>query len=290
MKVVKTHGKTYRVIGCGCSHTQASAFATSGDNPEWINSAVAEKYPVECNHDFITNNLTWMSKMKPHLNIHSIVNFGFAGSGTTSVLRALKNFIAKEIVFDDLLVIVQVAYPLRDEIHFRPNVDTNWSISNLKEILKNEGKVAKYPNFNFQDFVNTYTNNLYNPKFRTLDYLYELYYFQQIFEKLGGDFRVFMAPFFKLELSISDIQTYEAAHYKRYTSLGYERDIQGILSPIKLLTKLNFIDVKLSTDEPYTLASDNLVPNDDHLSEQGNKFLGHAIVKSLNTPYDLKLT
>ena len=179
---------------------------------------------------------------------------------------------------------------LRDEIHFRPNVDTNWSISNLKEILKNEGKVAKYPNFNFQDFVNTYTNNLYNPKFRTLDYLYELYYFQQIFEKLGGDFRVFMAPFFKLELSISDIQTYEAAHYKRYTSLGYERDIQGILSPIKLLTKLNFIDVKLSTDEPYTLASDNLVPNDDHLSEQGNKFLGHAIVKSLNTPYDLKLT
>lgn len=287
MRKVNLEGRYYTLIGCGCSHTQGSAYVQLGDNMEWVNEKVAEKFKdIPCTPEYITENLTWMGKLKDHINIKQIYNFGFAGSGTTSTLRALKNYIAKNNRFDDVLVIVQISNAIRDEIHFRETLESKWETINLKGIIHHKPDLPQKVDFEYCDFLETYLNNFINLDFRVLDYLYELYYLQKTFETLGGNFRVFYGPFGDLNISLKSISEYENAYYKRYTSLGFERDVQGIIPPMEMLDKLNIIRVVPEKSSDYTLHSEGLVDGDRHLNDVGNGILASAIYAGINTKYD----
>lgn len=288
MNKIVTKNKAFRLIGAGCSHTQGCAYGLLGDNIEWINDTVAKQMGVPCSQRYITDNLTWMAGLKRHINIGKIYNFGFGGAGTTSVLRALKNFIVKVNDFSDLIVIVQIANPIRDEMHFRVNSNRDWDVINVKELVHNRDRLLG-SDFNMEEFGRTFLLNQLNLPFRALDYLYELYYLQNIFEKLGAHFRVFYGPFGGLEATLDDLRQYEKAYYKRYSSLGYERDIQGIISPSEMLQKLNIINVELIKSKPHTLQSEGLVKNDTHLSKRGNELLADAIFKGLNDKYEFQV-
>jgi len=287
MRKVNLEGRYYTLIGCGCSHTQGSAYVQLGDNMDWVNEKVAANFKDQpCTAEFITENLTWMGKLKHHINIKKIYNFGFAGSGTTSVLRALKNYIANNNTFEDVLVIVQIANPVRDEIHFRKTLDSKWEAINLKNIIHHKPDLPQKVDFEFCDFLETYLNNFVNLEFRILDYLYELYYLQKTFETLGGYFRVFYGSFGNINISLKSLKEYENAYYKRYTSLGFERDIQGIIPPMEMLDKLNIIDVKPAKASDFTLHSEGLVDGDKHYNDIGNGILASAIHAGINTKYD----
>jgi len=295
----------FTLVGVGCSHTQGCAFAkreklnskSYWDNDEiklrWASGALLKKYKVPCTPEFITNNLTWMAKLKQFIPVNKIINFGYGGEGTDSSLRAVNNYILDKPSgsLKDHLFIFQMQTPLRNEIFFKKHNGFDlvhgkeWHIESATSFFTHEKELGKY-----------YFTNFFDELVLTFKHYTELLYLQTYLEKLGAQVRIWvddpfhiMIPFTTKDIKALDIL------YRTYIGTGYEKELQGPLKVKEVFEKLNLIVLPNFGEKedkypvPCRLHDEGLVHDDKHLSENGNQALAESLFENINNKYKLKI-
>lgn len=278
------------LVGVGCSHTQGSAFSKyvkdKNDNIqdiEWATEQLANKYKVPCTRSFVTNNLTWMAKLKDYIKIKKILNFGYGGLGTTSSITAVKNYITKNISLENHLFIFQLQDTYRNEIYVKNKSDVYQPLT-LGLLLGGEYIEKELNKKYFDKFV--------SEKIDTFFYLRELFYLQNILEKLGAQVRIFGPPFYNIK-PYSNLEIKDIKNILEYTErISYEKTLQNLKSIEEVFSNLNIINTDNMVDgisrnrKRPTLENENLVENDLHFSETGNAIVAEYLFKNFNNKED----
>lgn len=270
--------KEYILAGLGCSHTQGCAFTKPDSKYEWATEALQKKYKVNCNPNYITNNLTWMAKLKAYFNIKEIINYGAGGQGIDNVIEGLKNlsFISD---LNNYIIIVQISSPYRKVIEWTDK--TKFKLSTFKEFVQYPEDSVSIENF--AKFKSTFWDIFHKETYLLFHYLKELYFYQKILEEKGAVFRLFDTPFFNLPLLKSTyIKKYNHAYRVLYKKM-YKKPLNTEMSLI--LNKLNFLYTDRINElfSPVsTLDSEKLVEKDQHYSEKGNEKVANFIYESIN--------
>ena len=275
--------KPLTLIAAGCSHTQGCAFVKKrkhGNKVVWASQALKDKYKVKPDFSFITENLTYMGKLKKFLPIDKIVNFGYGGQGTDSTLRAINNYLIKTDSLTNHLFIIQLQEVWRNEIVYTFNKKTRmWTVKHFA-LINDEKEYSKLK----KEFL-TY---LFHVKFEFAKYLRQLLYLQNIIEKSGGQVRIFFQPFYKpINYTFSEKKLIENLYYD-YLTQGFEKKLQKLHTLDELSNTLNIIENYSIGDDLMkygtrpTLHNEGLLDNDHHLSEIGNEILAENLYKNIN--------
>ena len=275
--------KPVTLVGVGCSHTQGCAFTEmhrdSGENDtiiKWASQELEEKYGKECTSEFITNNLTWMAKLKKHIPISKIINFGFGGLGTTTSLRAVKNYISIVPDLSNHLFIFQLQSTYRNEILWKG--DGTVRMDSARHFLS-------YNTFLEPKFLNDVATFLVDEQMDTYMYMLELFYLQNILEKLGAEVRFFYNCFYS-PISINESATNMISNaFYIYKRTSYEKKLTGPPSFDNFVEKLNIINLESIGDKLVprpTLHNEGLLKDDHHLSEIGNEIVAESLFENIN--------
>ena len=293
----------FTLVGIGCSHTQGCAFAEretestpywkSKVKLRWASDSLSKKYKVPCTSKYITDNLTWMSKLKQYIPISKVINFGYGGEGTDSSIRVVNNYILDKTPgsLKDHLFIFQLQTVLRNEIFFKlyNGFDLvqgqKWHLESLSSFFAYQKELGK-----------DYYKNFYDELVFTVKYYTELLYLQSYLEKLGAQVRFFggdpfhtMLPFTEKKIKALDLL------YGTYIGTGYEKKLQGPVEVKEIFKKLNLIHLPNFGDKedkypvPCRLHDEGLVLNDKHLSENGNQALAESLFENINNKYKFKI-
>jgi len=301
--------KCYTLVAAGCSHTQGCAFTKfeKGDPGDWrgtnrkliwANDRISDKLNIECTSEYITNNLTWMAFMRNHMNIGKIVNLGYGGLGTTSTVRSLQNYYINTPDLSNHLIVIQLQYNYRDELMIKYD-SGRMVFETLHHFYSNN-----YPdNSGLSRMQKDYLFHLYDENFLMINYFYQLYFIQKLFERSGAEVRIFAKPWFTLpKLTPIEVEKLEKV-YLNYRKVGWEKDLQGPVSILNLFENLNIVDTEGMTtilhealgrkpkDEHIpTLHRDYGLEGDYHYSEDGNSMFASHLSKRINIKRDIKRT
>ena len=302
------------LVAAGCSHTQGCAFAKKvmANNLEWASKELEEKYPFECTHEYITNNLTWMGKLKNHLDIDKIYNFGYGGLGSTTTIRTLWNYCDKVYDLSNHLFIVQPQSVYRNETYYRRDIynPDDYDMSSRKGHMGYEpdpsyGKSSEIKLTSFRDgmghskFNDLFMTNdihFFDEDIETYKYFVELSRLQKYIEAKGGMFRIlshFWQPPIWYKTSIDKIESLFNTSYK----VGWEKEMQKDMGVIDLMNSLNTIStlnlpqIQLQPEiyDKITLHSSGLLKDDMHYSEIGNETVAECIHENLNKLVQFKM-
>ena len=275
--------KPVTLVGVGCSHTQGCAFATmAADSTDektiitWASEKLREKYGEECTPEFITNNLTWMSKLKKHIPITEIINFGFGGFGTTTSLRAVKNYISLTPDLRNHLFIFQLQSTFRNEVLWKG--DGTVRMDSARHFIS-------FNTFLDKKFLNNVSTFLIDEQMDTYMYMLELFYLQNILENLGAEVRFFYNCFYSpilIDKSTSDMISNAFYIYKK---ASYEKELTGPPTFDDFIKQLNIIDLSNIGDKLVprpTLHNEGLLEEDHHLSEKGNEIVAESLFENIN--------
>ena len=279
------NSKSYTLVGAGCSHTQGCAFTVYKSGKfKWATEAIKKKYSTNCTPEFITDNLTWMSKLSKYIPTNKIVNFGLGGSGTTSSLRHIKTYLLNKKDVKDHIFIIQLQSVYRNEIMtniFSPHT----VIDSVRAFLNRDVVDSK--------FRRQYAELLFDEQIQEAKYFRELLYLQDTLVKLGAQVRIFFQPWYRFpnfsEHTCNNIDgMYQSVDQKSFDT--EELKIKDII------TSLNIIDLTNSKDEydigallgkniRPTLHNEKLIPDDHHLSELGNELVAKSIFYNIDNKF-----
>jgi len=267
------------LVGVGCSHTQGCAFTKGFSNRElhWASPALEEKYNRPCTSDYITNNLTWMAKLKKYINVEKIINFGFGGMGTTSSLRSVRNYITKKESLIDHLFIFQLQSTFRNEVTFHYTDEIRRD--SMRHFISYSPPLFK------KEYLNFFATYLVDEQTDTYDYILELYYLQNILEKLGAQVRIFYNCFYSPLLIEKEKAERVDKSFNNFRKTGYEKKLIDIPKFDKIVDNLNIIDLEGVGEKMVprpSLHNEGLLENDWHLSEKGNEIIAEFIFKNFN--------
>jgi len=288
MKRIKIDNINNKVlVAAGCSHTAGCAFYKNPkfrvnsqgvyeDVIEWASEELADLYKVPCSLKLVDEKLSWHGKLKDLLNFDTNINLGFGGAGYEACSTALKHYIFKKSTLDNHLIILQLPSPSRVMIPDTQNEKYN---INLTSDYIND------PDRSYAE--NSLLQNFFEPGFYEVKFLQDILYLQDYIETKGGNFRIitdFLYPSFLTGKFLNkhkvEFETFfRRGSYKPF----YNFDINFILD------KLNTIAIP-ATESYKTLASQGLVFDDNHLSEDGNAQLANLIYKNLENYSKFKLS
>jgi len=285
--------KEYILAGLGCSHTQGCAFAIYGEKLKWASKELEDKYKVECTPEFITDNLTWMAKLKKYIKISKILNYGAGGLGYDNTLYALKKLSLKPNL-DKYIIIVQIAHPHRKNLIWS---DDGWyRNSTQREFILFKKSDTKIPNFDL--FKKIYTNVFLTELYNLFDYYEKLLYFQNLLESKGAILRIFESPFYNTPaFSKKDLTIYEKLKKDLFRRM-YLDPLPLLSNSLEALNKLNLLydhnlPEILKPKDPsiiaHTLHAEGLLLGDQHYSEKGNELVAKYLFKSINKETEFKL-
>lgn len=278
------------LVAAGCSHTHGSAFVESPcPHPgpyRWKTKQLEDKYKVECTPEFITNNLTWMAKLKNHFTISKIYNFGYGGMGTTSAIRAMYNYCFRTEDISNTVFMLQLQSTFRNSVYF--NGYKGSELVSLGEFLRHPG-VEK-------EFQIKYSNYFVNEPRDIYLYLTDILKLQEYIESRNGIFKIIPFWFSIPNWPISTINRLNLTnHY--LDSISFNCEEQKDIGLVELLNRLNIINLKNQSQKygmvrtnNYTLHSEGLVENDHHFSEYGNELLANMIADNINTKLSFTIT
>lgn len=271
--------KPLTLVGVGCSHTQGCAFTKGFSNGklEWASPALEEKYNRPCTSNYITNNLTWMAKLKKHINIKKIINFGFGGMGTTSSLRSVRNYISLKESLNNHLFIFQLQSSFRNEVTFHYNGEIRRD--SIRHFISYSPSLFK------KEYLNFFATHLVDEQTDTYNYILELYYLQNILEKLGAQVRIFYNCFYSPLLIEKEKAERVDKSFNNFRKTGYEKKLIDIPKFDKIVDNLNIIDLEGVGERMVprpSLHNEGLLENDWHLSEKGNEIVAEFIFENFN--------
>jgi len=298
------------LVAAGCSHTQGCAFTkkVTANHLEWASKALAEKYPVKCTSEYITNNLTWMGKLKNHLDIDKIYNFGYGGLGSTTTIRTLWNYCNKVDDLSNHLFIVQPQSVYRNETYYRRDIynEEDYAIHSRGDHMGHEpdptyndnGKGSKIRLTSFKNGMQhsldkdqeLFMNNdihFFDEDIETYKYFVEISRLQKHIETKGGKFRMlshFWQPPIWYKSTIDKIENLYWSSYQ----IGWEKEMQKDVGVIDLMNSLNIIEMRgipehtQKNHDEMTLHQCGLLKDDMHYSEIGNERAADCIYENLN--------
>ncbi len=275
------------LVAGGCSHTQGSAFTKTvlAEKLEWKNDKIAQLYPVECTSDYITQNLTWMGKIKGKLGIEEVYNFGFGGLGTLSTIDKIWNYCDKVEDLSDHLFVLQLQSIFRNQVYYHS--EKGLKIDTLRHLLNS-------------DHLELNTRMLYEHHFIDED-IEEYYYYrdlsklQRYVESRGASFRVIDLPWWRIaQWDQNDIDKIEIIN-EEVNRIGFEKKLQKEKKVLELINSLNIINLKdipdygLKPEDNITMHTAGFIEGDFHYTEEGNERLSNVIADNIDNILTFKI-
>jgi len=300
------------LIGVGCSHTQGSAFVkhhesmrkSSPRDIEFASKELEELYKdaPKLSTDWITKNLTWVGKLNKYLKYDDVLNFGTGGCGIAHNIRSIKNYIYNQKDLSNHLIIHQLPAFDRVEVNFTfEDVDGNniKKVTNLKEAVfyildkdnpGNKGSLKySFGDKTIED-VKNFFNTFYDKDYCDLNFIYELYWLQELIEAKGGTYRVWSWLECTTERAWPRVNLTELNDYAKIMDSEYHKsdeNLHSLPNIVDMLYKINFIKLDEMNLTGLRLADLGLVKEDYHLGEEANNMLAKNIYNNLKR-YDLQ--
>ena len=292
------------LVAAGCSHTQGIAFTKfiknreEPDSEDWASEEIRKKYhPQKCTHEFITNNLTWMGKLKQLLKpkdgrdlylqgdqIDNIVNLGYGGLGTSTAIRSIWNYCDKVEDITDHIFVVQPQSIYRNEVYYKklkaPN-QHQWPMCSLMDGLQHDHN-------DIDEMFKHFDMYFFDEDVEWYKYYVELSRIQKYVEAKGADFRVLHNwwPLPTRHWNSEIIKKLEST-YHTSNDVGWEKQLQTEKGVVDLLNSLNIINT--TNGHLYHkdrtkghLHTEGLLEGDMHYSELGNEYLANCIYDNFN--------
>jgi len=279
------------LIGVGCSHTQgcASILGVGTEHKEYklASEPLKLKYGLanksvrtdKVSTEWITENFSWIGELGNLLKVDKKLNFGSGGAGIDHCIRILRNYAFRKKDLFNHLIIFQVPSFDRREVFWKNGL--KWTLETLGNLLSqlNFGLRGDAHLKKNSERIKIFYEFFHNEDFYVVKYMYELYFIQDYLEKFGA--KVFLFGNFSPEvLNIQNNLNYYddiIEMFQKYQNINnWSSDVTKMISMKELYNNINFINPIFEKNK-YTLDSEGLVRDDNHLSGYGNKRLANLI-------------